>query len=190
MKILALSAVLALPSAADPGHPSDRWELTLESGYLWNAGHNTDIDYEIIPTQLTFRSPVVWTWWQDETGARIVVRNRLSALFESITAGPESYYLGFAGAPSVEYWFPSERTSLFFSIGGGFGLTDSSGGDQGLGQDFIFNWFAQLGLRQAISPTLSLTAGPYFIHHSDMGMTDPNPGIDAFGFTVGCAWKF
>ena len=132
----------------------------------------------------------MWTWWEDGNGARLVVRNRFSALFEAITRGPEDYYVGLAGAPSIEYWFPSENLSAFFSIGGGFGLTDSAGGAQGQGQDFTFNWFTQLGLRQKLTEDLAVTGGLYFIHHSNLGLTDPNPGIDALGFTLGCAWSF
>jgi hypothetical protein len=49
----AVLLVLAMPAAAgehsEAGsvvapHPADRWELTLESGYLWNIGNNTPID--------------------------------------------------------------------------------------------------------------------------------------------------
>ena len=192
MKALLFLAIFAplLHANESTGHPSDTWEWTLESGYLWNIGSNTDINYEIIPTQLTLRSPVAWTLWEDDAGAKIVVRNRFSALFESITVGPEDLYVGLAAAPSVEYWFPSQKTSVFFSLGGGFGWTDSSGGEQGLGQDFTFNWFSQLGLRQKITEKISLLGGLYFIHHSNLGLTDPNPGIDALGFTLGCAWTF
>ncbi|RYD46842.1 MAG: acyloxyacyl hydrolase, partial [Verrucomicrobiaceae bacterium] len=65
MKALAALALLAVPAlAAD--HPAEAWELTLESGYLWNIGDNTAIDYEIAPTQFTLRSPVVLNWWEDE----------------------------------------------------------------------------------------------------------------------------
>ena len=192
MKSLALLGLLAAPVFAfeNSGHPADTWEWTVESGYLWNVGHNTDINYEIIPTQLTLRSPIVWTLWEDEAGSKLVVRNRISALFEAITAGPEDYYIGIAGAPSLEYWFPSRKTSLYFSIGGGLGWTDSAGGEQALGQDLTFNWLTQLGVRHQLGENVSLLIGPYFIHHSNMGMTDPNPGIDAFGFTIGCSWKF
>ena len=76
------------------------------------------------------------------------------------------------------------------NCGGGFGWTNSSGGAQGLGQDFTFNWFSQLGLRRKITAEVSLLGGLYFIHHSNLGLTDPNPGIDALGFTLGCAWTF
>jgi len=187
---MKLLAVFCLTSISTLAHESDTWEWTLETGYLWNVGNNTAINYEIIPTQLTLRSPSVWTPWENGAGARIVVRNRFSALFETITHGPEDYYVGLAAAPSLEYWFPSQQTSAFFSLGGGFGWTNSSGGTDGLGQDFTFNWFSQLGIRQKITPDLTLLAGLYFIHHSNLGLTDPNPGIDALGFTLGCAWSF
>ena len=170
--------------------PADCWEFTLESGYLWQAGDNTDAGYEIIPTQLTLRSPVVWTWWKDENGAEIVVRNRFSALVETFTRGPEDYYLGAAAAPSLEYWFPSGKTSAFFSIGGGAGWTNSAGGTDGQGQDLSFNWFMQLGLRREVAQNLSVLGGVYFIHHSNLGLTDPNPGIDALGFTIGISRRF
>ncbi len=188
MKLLPLLTFFTITSAI--AHEADTWELTLESGYLWNVGNNTKIDYEIIPTQLTLRSPIVWTWWDGNDGSKLVVRNRFSALFETITQGPEDVYIGLAAAPSIEYWFPSQKTSLFYSIGGGAGFTNSSGGLEGQGQDFTFNWFTQLGLRQKVSENFSLLGSAYFIHHSNLGLTDPNPGIDALGFTLGCSWSF
>lgn len=195
MKVLAVwslmvGSVMAGSVTAAGTHPADAWEWTVESGYLRECGHLTTIDYEIIPTQLTLRSPVMWTWWEGDAGGRLVVRNRVSALFETFTVGPEDYYLGLAGAPSIEYWFPSATTSAFFSIGGGAGWTNSSGGSNGLGQDLTFNWFTQLGLRQQITARVAVLGGLYYIHHSNLGLTDPNPGIDALGFTLGCSWWF
>jgi len=191
---LSLPLATTLPSSAEvipmPSHPSEAWELTLESGYLWNVGSNTPIDYEIIPTQLTLRTPAHWQWWEDEHGARLIVRGRYSLMMETFTVGPESGYLGISGAPSIEYWFADARTSLFFSIGGGVGLTDSTGVPGGQGQDFTLNWFAQLGLRRELTENLSLLGGAYFLHHSNGGQTSPNPGIDALGFTVGLGWTF
>ena len=193
---LSLSAVawagepITPTSAPDPAHPADAWELTLESGYTWNIGSNTPIDYEIIPTQLTLRTPTHMTWWEDENGARLIVRGRFSLMMESIVKGPESYYIGLGGAPSIEYWLPDARTSFFFSIGGGVGLTDSTRVPGGQGQDFTLNWFAHLGIRREIAENLSLLGGAYFVHHSNGGQTNPNPGIDALGFTVGLGWSF
>jgi hypothetical protein len=127
---------------------------------------------------------------EGESGERLVVRGRYSLLMEGIVAGPEDYYLGFAAAPSIEYWFPSATTSLFFSVGGGAGFVNSTNVRGGQGQDFTLNWFAQFGLRHALTKNTSLLAGAYFIHHSNGGQTDPNPGIDAFGFTLGVGWMF
>lgn len=191
---LFLPLAAAIPLSAEvvptPSHPSEAWELTLETGYLWNVGSNTPIDYEIIPTQLTLRTPTHWRWWEDENGARLIVRGRYSLMMETFTVGPESGYLGISGAPSIEYWFADARTSVFFSIGGGVGLTDSTRVPGGQGQDFTLNWFAQLGLRRELTENLSLLGGAYFLHHSNGGQTSPNPGIDALGFTVGLGWTF
>ncbi|NJM37631.1 MAG: acyloxyacyl hydrolase, partial [Akkermansiaceae bacterium] len=41
-----------------------------------------------------------------------------------------------------------------------------------------------------MTENFSLLGGAYFIHHSNLGLTDPNPGIDALGFTLGCSFKF
>lgn len=190
-KFLVPAVLAPFLATAASAHPTDQWEFVVESGYLWNVGDNTPIDYEIVPTQFTFRSPTMWTLFDGADGAKLVVRNRFSAIFETITVGPEDYYIGLSAAPSLEYWFPSAKTSLFFSIGGGAGWTNSSGGEGGgMGQDFTLNWFSQLGIRQALTEDLSILGGAYFVHHSNGGMTDPNPGIDALGFTVGLGWTF
>ena len=189
MKAIIALALFAAPAiAAD--HPSEAWELTLESGYLWNIGNNTAIDYEIAPTQFTLRSPVVLTWWEDENGARLVVRSRASLLLESIVEGPEDYYIGINGAPSIEYWFPNEKTSLFFSIGGGVGWTNSTGNPEGQGQDFTLNWFGQLGVSRTLTQDWSVRASAMFQHLSNGGQTNPNPGLDSLGILIGLSRDF
>jgi len=164
------------------------WECTAESGYLWGLGTDTDADYEIIPTVLTLRSPVVWNWWEGGNGDSLTVRSRYSLLMEAFTKGPEDYYFGLAAAPSIEYAFASGESTLFLSIGGGAGWTNSAGGTEGQGQDFTLNWLAQFGLRHELTEKVSVLGSVFFIHHSNGGMTDPNPGIDALGFTLGLSW--
>lgn len=188
-----LSPALALAGAAAPdaaAHPADRAEWAIETGYLWEAGNNTPIDYEIVPTQLVYRSHAILDWFAGQDGSRLVVRNRFALLAESIVEGPEDYYFGLSAAPSIEYWFPNRQTSIYFSIGGGVGLVNSTNVPGGQGQDFTLNWFSQLGLRQEIARDLSLLGGVYFLHHSNGGQTSPNPGIDALGFTTGLGWQF
>lgn len=190
---LALALIVSTGSAlaaTTASHPADRWEIALQSGYTSGIGHNTPLDYEIIPTQIVLRSPMMFEFHDGADGSRFLLRNRFALLAESIVQGPESYYLGLSAAPSIEYWFPNQTTSLYFSIGGGIGLTDSTRVVGGQGQDFTLNWFSELGIRQEIAKDLSIMGGVYFLHHSNGGQTDPNPGIDALGVTIGLGWQF
>jgi lipid A 3-O-deacylase len=194
---LLLSALMHSPTLTEAEcqdqtapHPADRAEWAVETGYLWNVGDNTPIDYEIVPTQLVYRSHAILDWFAGANGSRLVVRNRFALLIESIVEGPEDYYAGVSAAPSIEYWFPNRQTSAYFSIGGGVGAVNATDVPGGQGQDFTFNWFSQLGLRQEIARNISLLGGIYFLHHSNGGQTSPNPGIDALGFTVGAGWTF
>lgn len=192
-RFLALALILSSGSgfaATTASHAADRWEIALQSGYVSGIGHNTPLDYEIIPTQLVLRSPMMFEFHDGADGSRFLLRNRFALLTESIVQGPESYYLGLSAAPSIEYWFPSGKTSLYFSIGGGVGLTDSTRVVGGQGQDFTLNWFSELGIRQEIAKDFSIMGGAYFLHHSNGGQTTPNPGIDALGVTIGLGWQF
>jgi hypothetical protein len=121
-----------------------------------------------------------------------VVRNRFSLLIEPIVRGPESYFIGVAAAPSIEWWNAARSFSAFFSIGGGFGWMDSQGyavaGAQG--QDLSLNWFMHGGLRARLTDRLDAAVGLYFQHISNGGMDDVNPGVDALGPTVGIGWRF
>jgi lipid A 3-O-deacylase len=40
-------------------------------------------------------------------------------------------------------------------------------------------------VRRQLDTKLAVTAGIYFTHHSNLGMTKPNPGIDLLGVNVG-----
>ena len=37
---------------------------------------------------------------------------------------------------------------------------------------------------------MAVTGALYFTHHSNLGMTDPNPGIDVLGLNVGLVFAF
>jgi len=190
--LLVVSHCQGEDSTAAPAaitHPDEQYELTLESGGIWNIGNNTPINYTIIPTQLTLRTPTVLHLMDNRHG-RVVIRTRISLPMESIITGPENYYFGISGSPSIEWWSPNDRISLYFSIGGGVGVVDSQDVVGGMGQDFTLNWFMAAGLRLPVNDTISLLGGAYFQHNSNGGMTDPNPGIDALGFTIGAGYSF
>jgi lipid A 3-O-deacylase len=187
MKTLLALLFLAMPIAAQT--PIDRdWSFGVETGYLTQVGQSTDIDYRLVPTQLAFRSPRMFG--KDfADGSRLSVRNRLALLGTWIAEGPESQYLGFMASPSLEYWNSAQTFAIFAGSGGGVGWIDSQGVPGGQGQDFTLNWFAQAGVQVVLTPQMSLTAAAMFQHMSNGGATDPNPGIDAVGISVGLTWR-
>lgn len=188
----AVSAAAAEPPAvADaPGHPADRWEVAFEAGYLKKVRNNSTLDYVIAPAQLAWRSPAMFDLWQGDDGSRLTVRNRIAVVYETYLKGGEDYYFAFAGAPTFEWWTPDRKSALFFEIGGGAGLTNSGNTSGGQGQDLTFNWFSQLGVRHQFGKRQAFTAAGYFTHHSNLGMTDPNPGIDVLGVNLGFVWQY
>lgn len=171
-------------------HPADQWEVAAEVGYLTKIKHNSPLNYVIAPAQLAWRSPAAFDLWNDDSGARVAVRNRLALVAETFIKGPEDYYVGFAAAPSIELWSADKKNALFYEIGGGIGLTNAKHVEGGQGQNLAFNWFTQLGVRRQINNKLAITVGRYFTHHSNRGMTNPNPGIDVIGYNVGLVWQF
>jgi lipid A 3-O-deacylase len=185
----ALLGLLAIAQHAQAQHPADRWEFAVEAGYLQKVKSNSPFDYRIVPTQLVWRSPPLFDIWRGESGARLTVRNRAALVVETISRGPESHYLAFAGSPTFELWSADQKNALFYEIGGGVGLVNSKGVAGGQGQDLTFNWFTQLGVRRQLNNKMAVTAGAYFTHHSNLGMTKPNPGIDVLGVNLGVIWQ-
>lgn len=185
---MAIFMIAASLQAQD--HPADHWEVAAEVGYLTKIKHNSPLNYVIAPVQLAWRSPAAFDVWHGEGGARLAVRNRLAVVAETFIQGPEDYYIAFAAAPSIELWSADQKNALFYEIGGGIGLTNAKRVEGGQGQNLAFNWFSQLGVRRQINQKLAITVGRYFTHHSNRGMTNPNPGIDVIGYNVGLVWRF
>lgn len=188
VRLALLIGLLANAQHVFAQHPADQWEFGVATGYLTKIRHNSPLDYAIIPTQVVWRTPALFDLWQGANGARLAVRNRMSIVAETFVKGPEDYYLAFAGSPTFELWSADQKTALFYEIGGGVGLLNSKHVPGGQGQDLAFNWFTQLGVRDQLSKKLAMTGSIYFTHHSNLGMTDPNPGIDVLGLSVGLVW--
>lgn len=186
--VLALAAVPA--ARAQVPHPADRWEFALEAGYLAKVRNNSPHDYRIAPLQVAWRSPALWDLWRSPAGARLTVRNRVALVAEAIVRGPEDHYVAVSGAPVFELWTADRRSAAFFEVGGGVGFIDSRGVAGGQGQDLSFNWYTQGGVRRQLTEDFALTASLYFTHHSNLGMTSPNPGIDVLGLNFGAVWSF
>lgn len=186
---LLLLPVGSLHASNEVEAPWARHTIDIESGALWEAGNNTPINYALMPTQLTWRSPYVFKF-DLSNSSTIVVRNQLSLIGTFVARGPEDYYFGISGAPSLEWWSPNSKWSLYLSVGGGAGITDSTYVPGGLGQDLTLNWFAKTGVRYQVDRDFAIFGGPMFQHMSNGGATDPNPGVDALGFTMGASFSF
>ena len=191
IKTTLLGAVLAATAlAADDGAAAPPWKssaVNLEAGILWEVGTGTPFPYRLLHTQLSWRS-AEFLGWELKDGSRIVVRHRLTLLGDVVQGGPESHYVAFSGSPSLEWWDKSGTWSLFTGSGGGFGAIDSRGIKGGMGQDLTLNWFIRGGIEHITAKNFRLSAGIMYQHMSNGGMTKPNPGIDALGFMIGCAW--
>ncbi len=180
-------AKAALLDVEEPA-PWEAWAFGVDVGAGWRVTDNTHLDYVVVPTVFSIRTPAHWVW--DFAGGTLVTRARLNLLAEGFAEGPESYYFGWSGSPSIEYWFPGERTAIQFSIGGGSGWLDSQGVPGGQGRDYTYNWFMHGALRQRIGERMDLSIGVFFQHLSNRGATDPNPGLDTLGPMVGLSWDF
>lgn len=188
--LLALGALTPLAACAQAPHPADRWEFAVEAGSLRKVRNNSPWDYRIAPVQVAWLSPAFHEMWRSPEGARLTVRHRVALVAEAIVRGPEDHYFAVTGAPLLELWSPDRRSAAFFQIGGGVGLINSKGVPGGQGQDLTFNWFAQGGWRRQLDDRTALTAAVYFTHHSNRGMTTPNPGIDVLGLNFGVVRAF
>lgn len=114
-----------------------------------------------------------------------MLRHRITLFATAIVSGPESHYFAVAASPSVEWWNAARTQSWYLGAGGGAGVIDSRGVTGGQGQDFTLNWFIRAGAEWRVARNGRVFGGILFQHLSNGGQTDPNPGIDALGFTFG-----
>lgn len=192
LKFLLLGGALALSGlAAEPTRqlPWETGALNVETGVLWEVGSLTPLAYRLVPTQFSWRSKeFIGHGFAD--GSRIMIRHRLTLIGTWVQQGPESHYVGFSASPSVEWWNAAGTWSLFTGSGGGLGVIDSRGVRGGQGQDFTFNWFIRGGIEHVTAKDRRFSVGIMYQHMSNGGQTNPNPGIDALGFTAGYSWAF
>lgn len=190
VRIALLGSGLCVATFAAEPAPAPPWEsdaLNLEAGVLWQMGSSTPIAYRVLATEFSWRSGAFMSHVY-ANGSRIVVRHRLTLIADVIENGPESHYLAIAGSPSIEWWDQAGTRSWFAGIGGGFGWIDSSGVPGGQPQDLTLNWFIRTGIERITTRKNSWSAGILYQHISNGGMTQPHPGMNTVGFTLGYSW--
>jgi hypothetical protein len=187
--LFSLLAGLCGPVALAQEKPWQQPAVSFESGLLWEIGVNTPLPYRLAPNQLCWRSREVFGF-DLASGGRLLVRHRLGLLGTWVQQGPESHYMAFTASPSIELWNRVGTWALVGGAGGGFGWLDSQGIVGGQGQDFTLHWFGRCAVEYVTARGVHLLGGVMFQHLSNGGQTEPNPGIDAFGFTLGASWRF
>ena len=186
----AFGVFVTRSDAIDPTAVGKESFWDLETGLLAKVGGDTPHDYLLVPTMLSWRTPDMFGW-NTQRGSRWLVRSRLTLIGQAFLEGPESVYGGFSASPSLEWWDAGGRFSFFAGAGGGLGWLDHQGDVPGaMGQSLTLNWFGKAGFGLELQEGLELRLGAMFQHMSNGGMTDPNPGLDALGGTVGVTWRF
>lgn len=183
--VLGLSSVI---QAADVP-VGERSFIDLETGVLGKIRADSDHDYVLVPTMLSWRSKEMFGYTFDN-GSRLLLRHRFTLIAQAFVEGPESVYGGFSASPSLEYWEPEAKWSIFAGAGGGLGWLDHQDVPGAFGQSLTLNWFGRLGVSFNVTETMEFRMAAMFQHMSNGGMTDPNPGLDALGGTVGLTWRF
>ena len=181
---------VALHAAQSPveSRPWEDQSISVESGLLWNVGNNTPLSYRLVPTQLSWRSGEVL--FRQYTATRLVFRHRVTLFGTWFQQGPESHYFAAAASPSIEWWNSAGTWNVYAGAGGGLGWLDAHDVPGAQGQSFTFNWCTRAGVEHVSANGIRWSAGLMFQHMSNGGQTNPNPGIDALGVTMGWAWSF
>ena len=190
LSLLTFVSLLAISSSVRAGDVGSQQFFDLETGLLEKIGGDTPHDYVLVPTSFSWRSREMFGWSFDG-GSRLLVRNRVTLIAQAYAEGPETIYGGFSLSPSLEYWNAAGTWSLFAGAGGGLGWLDYQEDVPGaMGQSLTLNWFGRVGVAFGVADNLELRLAAMFQHMSNGGMSDPNPGLDSLGGTIGLSWRF
>ena len=163
--------------------------FTFTTAALWRINDDIPADYLILPQIFSYQGRPFPVAALGEHMA-FAVRPDIALLAEVFAKGPEDYYFGLTFRPSIELWFEHPDMHIFFMPGGGLGWTDHGGPPVGLGRDLSFNWGFELGVKYFPRDDFSLKLGVCFQHLSNMNTREHNPGLNAFGPTLGLSWSF
>lgn len=113
-----------------------------------------------------------------------------SAVWSSITRGPENHWGGLAtGLRYNHAWRGLPGTSLFASFQGGVGAIDSSRVRYAQAKDLTFTYLAAIGVRARISKTVDADFQVLGQHISNGWQTRPSEGIDCSGFSLAVRYR-
>lgn len=153
---------------------------------LFQINNEIPEDTIAVNHMLTFRGSPRFEWPE----YHLAIRDSASLITQWFAEGAENYYIGLKFGPSIELDLNNGRNILYFLPGGGFGLTDSVGNGKGMGQDLTLNYMFEAGMRYLPNSYLKMFTGIQFQHLSNLGMKDPNLGLNALGPTIGLSFRW
>jgi lipid A 3-O-deacylase len=178
------ASVSPMPGELNP----DRFELALESGYLFGV-INPPRPYQIGAEFITGR--VRWGVRDSDDWLRGYHQFYVSAMAEPIFRGIETHYFGLNFGLRYNFVPVGSRFTPYVSGGLGLGWIDShSNISGGQGQDFTFNILSAVGVTYRLNSNWDLNAGVLYQHLSNGGQTDPNPSLNLLGPQVGVTYSF
>lgn len=166
------------------GYGENRMAVGFSAGPLLDVGGNASED-------LLGAGVLSWHWQLDEVGNPGWRRGNTewvtSAFFHPVFDGTESRFTG--GMFGPRYNFVQEGWAVVPYVGArvGFGFTDSRDNRQregAQGQDFVFTFMVESGVRYLVNEWLELSLGAMYQHFSNAGLSEPgqkNYGLDVLG---------
>ena len=176
------------PGSAGEELNPERFDLALESGYLFGA-INPPASYEIGAEFLTAR--IRWGIVNRESWLRGYNQFYVSAIAEPIFRGIENHYFGVNFGFRYNFVQPRSRLIPYVSGGLGLGWIDSHPEiPGGQGQGFTFNILSAAGVSYMVNDHWKVNVGALYQHLSNGGQTNPNPSLNLFGPQVGVTYSF
>lgn len=119
-----------------------------------------------------------------------------SAYLHPVVDGTESRFVG--GVFGPRYNFVQEGWKFVPYLGArvGFGFNDSRDNSNlpgAQGQDFVFTFLVETGVRYVVNETIDISVGALYQHFSNAGLSEPaqlNYGLDVLGPTASVNFKF
>ncbi len=173
----------------DPHFYEDRVEVSAESGVLFNVGSNAT--KAVAPQILSIR------WQLDEVGNEGWRRGNTEWVFSGdfypVLEGVESRFTGGLFGPRYNFVQPDSKWVPFVGARVGFGFTDSRYNQAAQGQDFMFTFSVETGVRYLVTERLDVSFMAFYQHFSNADLSEPereNNGLDVLGPMVSLHWRF
>jgi len=184
---------VSLRPAEETTFGENKLSVSLTSGPSFDVGKNANED-------LLCSNFVSVHWQLDDVGNPGWRRGNTewitSAYFHPVVDGTEDRFVG--GVFGPRYNFVQEGWKFIPYLGArvGFGFNDSRDNSElpgAQGQDFVFTFLVETGVRYVVNETIDISIGALYQHFSNAALSEPahlNYGLDVLGPMASVNFKF